>query len=97
MSKNKAFSLSEVILIISIIGILAVTMLSLNKFSNYNEKVILIKMAQVESALQSWGKSLNKSNETGLGIGSIIWNQQTLESSLLKKFTTKRLLPKQQP
>ena len=85
----KAFSLSEVIMTLGIMGLLAVTMLGLNNFQTQSHKIALTKLAQVDSALKSWGKAISNSNESGLGVNENIKNQNDLNNSLLEHFNSK--------
>ena len=80
--KHEAFSLSEILVALGIIGILCVSMLSLNSMSDNNYKVAATKLSQVDSALKSWGKAISKSNETGLGARQVVKSQESLENSL---------------
>ena len=66
--KRKAVSMSEVLVTLGLIGILSVTMLSLNNFSDNSYQLAATKLAQTDSALKSWGKAVTKANETGLGV-----------------------------
>ena len=59
MAKN-AYSLSECIITLSIIGILAVTMISLNNFNE--QKLAEQRMNQVDTALRAWGKEVIKTD-----------------------------------
>ena len=83
---KRAFSLAETLTALGIIGILCVTMLSLNSMSDNKYKVATTKLFQVDSALKSWGKAISKSNETGLGATSVITSQKSLNDSLLDYF-----------
>ena len=80
MKKYGAFSLSETILAMSIIGILAMTMITLNKMDA--SRTTEIRLQQAETSLVSWGKALTKFNETGLGAYTKIQSQEDLENSL---------------
>ena len=84
--RKKAFSLSECIVTLSIIGILLVTMISLNKYNDY--RMAQAKMAQVDNALHAWGKHIIQSNETGDGAITKITNQESLVASLTDYFNT---------
>ena len=86
LSKKHAFSTADLIITISLIGILATVMLSLNNFSNNNYKIALTKMQQTDSVLKSWGKAISKLNESGLGISAEIYDQKTLDNSLENLF-----------
>ncbi len=80
------FSMSEVLTALGIIGILVITVLSLNKFSDSDYKIALTKMNQSDAALKSWAKAQAKSNETGLGITAKIYDQDSLTESLVNTF-----------
>ena len=67
LHRRKGFSASEILTALGIIGILCVTMLSLNTFSDNDYKVAVMKLSQADAALKSWGKAVTESNETGLG------------------------------
>ena len=87
MPKNlKAFSLSETLIAISLIGILAVTMISMNNFAGYRQKVAMENLAQVDSAIQSWGKAISKANESGMGAAATINSENALVESLTNYF-----------
>lgn len=86
--KRKAVSMSEVLVTMGLVGILAVTMLSLNNFSDNSYQLAATKLSQVDSALKSWGKAITKTNETGLGATAVITDQQTLTSSLIDYLNT---------
>ena len=55
---KKAFSLSETLIAMGLIGVLAVTMITLNNFSGNKQKVDEIRMAKVENAIRAWGKAV---------------------------------------
>ena len=82
----KAFSMAEVLVALSLIGILCVTMLSLNTTADNDYKIAATKLAQIDSALQSWGKAVTKSNETGLGATATITSNETLVNSIKNYF-----------
>ena len=82
MKRIRAFSATEILVALAIVGILCVTMLSLNDMTDRNYKVATTKMLQVEGALKSWGKAITKSNETGLGALQVVHDQASLEKSL---------------
>ena len=84
----RAFTVAEVLVALGIIGILCVSMLSLNSMSDNNYKEASTKLAQVDSALKSWGKAISKSNETGIGAKATITTQNTLNNSILEYFDT---------
>ena len=63
--KRRAFTLAETLVYLGLIGVLCVTMLSVNSMTDNNYKIASTKLAQVDSALKSWGKAISKSNETG--------------------------------
>ncbi len=84
--KYQGFTLSEILTALGIIGILVVTMLSLNNFSDNNYKVASTKLSQADLALKSWGKAVTQSNETGLGVNYLIKNQEDLNKSLAEYF-----------
>ena len=86
MQKFRAFSLAETLTALGIIGVLCVTMLSLNSMSDNKYKVATTKLSQVDSAMKSWGKAVSQSNETGLGAAAIIDSQKALNDSLLSYF-----------
>lgn len=81
--KKKAVSMSEVLVTLGLIGILSVTMLSLNNFSDNSYQLAATKLSQVDSALKSWGKAITKRNEMGLVLIAQITDQKTLTSSLV--------------
>ncbi len=83
------FTIAEVLTALGIIGILVVTMLSLNNFSDNHYKIATTKLSQVDSALKTWGKAISKSNETGLGVNAVISDQNSLNDSLLSYFNSK--------
>ncbi|MCR4881001.1 MAG: hypothetical protein K6A44_03505, partial [bacterium] len=89
--RMRAFTLSEVVIALGLIGILCVTMLSLNSMSDNNYKVASTKLAQVDSAIKSWGKAISKSNETGLGALQTVTSQKALEDSLGNYMNTQRV------
>ena len=72
MSKIRAFSMAEILVAMGIIGILCVSMLSLNSMSDNNYKVASTKLAQTDSALKSWGRAISKVNETNQGVVPLI-------------------------
>ena len=82
LKRFRAYSMGEILVALGIIGILCVSMLSLNSMSDNNYKVASTKLAQVDSALKSWGKAISKSNETGLGAQSEITSQNALNDSI---------------
>ena len=86
MSKFRAFSLAETLTALGIIGVLCVTMLLLNSMSDNKYKVATTKIAQVDSALKSWGKAVSKTNETGLGAAANIQDEENLTQSLTEYF-----------
>ena len=81
-SRAKGFSQSEVLMTLGLIGILAVTMVGLNNLGDNKFQVNSTKLAQAEVAIKTWGKAVSKSNETGLGILTIVENETTLTNSL---------------
>ncbi|MCR4881607.1 MAG: hypothetical protein K6A44_06625 [bacterium] len=81
-NKLRAFTMAETIVALGLIGILCVTMLSLNSMTDNNYKVASTQLAQADSALKSWGKAISKSNETGLGVTQVVNSQDSLTSSL---------------
>ncbi len=89
MQKKKGFSVSEMMIAMGLIGILAVTMISLNKFNSNNYQVAQTRLAQVDSSLAAWGKALIQNNETGLGATQQINNVQSLANSLADNFGLK--------
>ena len=82
MKKIRAFSATEILVALAIVGILCVTMLSLNDMTDRNYKVATTKMLQVDNTLKTWGKAITKSNETGLGALQVVHDQASLEKSL---------------
>ena len=84
--KRQAVTMSEILVTLGLIGVLAVTMLSLNSFSDNSYQIATTKMTQVDSALKSWGKAISKSNETGLGAAATITSQTALNESLTDYF-----------
>ena len=86
MKKIYAFSAGEILVTLALIGILCVTMLSLNNMTDRNYQIATTKLSQVDSALKSWGKAISKSNETGLGAAAVVTNQATLDDSLSSGF-----------
>ena len=77
--KRKAVTMSEVLLTLSLVGILAVTMLSLNNFSNNSMQIAATRLAQADSSLKTWGKAITKMNETGLGPAATVKNNDDLK------------------
>jgi len=87
MSKTRlfrAFSMSEVLIALSLVGILALTMLSLNNMSTNKFQIAQTKILQTDSALKSWAKAEVKSNEMGLGITQSITSEDSLKNSLME-------------
>ena len=94
MKAIRAFSATEVLVALAIVGILCVTMLSLNDMTDRNYKVATTKMLQIDSTLKSWGKAITKSNETGLGALQVVHDQASLEKSLKEYNMAKNLSSK---
>ena len=89
---KKAFSLSETLIAMGLIGVLAVTMITLNNFSDNKQKVAEIRMAQVENALQAWGKAVTSTSvETGFGASANIKSASDLKNSLENYFDADRI------
>lgn len=82
IKKCTATSMSEVLVTLGLIGILAVTMLGLNNFDD-KRKINEAKMAQAEAAIKTWGKAISQSNETGLGTTKVLQSQESLNTSLI--------------
>ena len=81
-SSSKGFNLSELLVAMGLIGMLAITMLSLNNFNNNKIQIAQTKLAQVDSSIKAWGKAVTRANETGLGVSSRINDVNALETSL---------------
>jgi len=90
MRKIKAFSISETIMTMGIIGLLAVTVLSMNTFSDNKDKIAHTKLIQVDSAIRAWGKAVTAIGETGVGATATISNQNTLVNSVIDYFNTSK-------
>ncbi len=88
LNRKKGFSTSEILTALGIIGILCVTMLSLNTFSDNEYKVAAVKLQQVDNAMKSWGKAVTSSNETGLGAEGVITSQAALNTSISNYFNS---------
>jgi len=86
---RRAFSISETIMTMGIIGLLAVTMLSMNNFADNKQQIAQTKLTQVDSALRSWGKAVTAIGETGVGATATITSPETLQSSLMEYFNAK--------
>ena len=84
--RRLGFSLTEVTMVLGLIGILAVTMLSLNNFNANDEKMAMTKLAQADSAIMSWSKAQVGANETGLGLAQTITDQNSLDAAIQKYF-----------
>ena len=80
-------SLAETLVAMGLIGILCVTMLSLNSMSDNKYKIATTKLDQVDSAIKSWGKAISKSNEKGLGALAVISDENDLRKSLTSYFS----------
>jgi len=81
-NRNQGFSMSEVLITLGLMGILAVTMVGLNGVHNNDEKTNSVKFAQAEAAIKTWGKAITNDSETGIGTAQIVESQATLENSL---------------
>ena len=83
MRKFKGLSLAEMLIAMSIIGILAIAMLSVNNFNSYKVKATQQKISQADSALHTWAKKVLALDETGLGARGKISSADDLKDSLL--------------
>ena len=88
---HRAFSISETIMTMGIIGLLAITMLSMNNFADNKQQIAQTKLTQVDSALRSWGKAVTKINETGVGATATITSDAALQDSLMYYFNAKSI------
>ena len=80
--KNRtATSMSEVLVTLGLIGLLAVTMLGLNNFGDQG-RINEAKMANAAASIKAWGKAISKSNETGLEMAKVLENQASMDLSL---------------
>ena len=77
--KRRAFSMSETLMTMGIIGLLAVTMLSMNNFADNKQQIAQTKLTQVDSAIRAWGKAVTQMNETGVGATATITSDATLQ------------------
>ena len=83
--QKKGVSLAEVTIVLGLIGIFAVTMLSLNNFQDPDAKTAMIKLEQVDNALKSWSKAV-VSQETGNGVD--FTDQASLDEAFNNYFST---------
>ncbi len=79
---KNAFNTAEVLIVLGLIGVLAVTTLSLNNANAMSYSTATTKLARADLALKSWAKALMATNESGLGIFANITNQDDLNKSL---------------
>ena len=86
--KKKGFSLAETCMVLGLIGILAVTMLSLNKFDTQNPQIATTKLSETDNSLRAWAKAQVGANETGLGVADIN-GQQDLNNKIVEYFNNK--------
>ena len=91
--KRRAFSMSETLMTMGIIGLLAVTMLSMNNFADNKVKIAHTKLIQVDSAIRAWGKAVTQMNETGVGATAIVQNQNSLVNSVSDYLNTSTQTP----
>lgn len=91
-SSKKAFSLSELLVTLSLVGIMCMTTLSVNGMSNSSCKISETKFSQTEAALKTWEKEVLKTNEIGhLGVVNSIHNEDELVQSLSKYLNNKKI------
>lgn len=91
-SSEKAFSLSELLVTLSLVGIMCMTTLSVNGMSNSSCKISETKFSQTEAALKIWEKEVLKTNEIGhLGVVNSIHNEDELVQSLSKYLNNKEI------
>ncbi|MCR4881771.1 MAG: hypothetical protein K6A44_07460 [bacterium] len=81
-----AFSLSETVVSLSLIAVLAVLMLTLNQMTSYKRMVAENKLSQVASSLQGWGRSVTRLNEAGIGALNKMRNQEDITKSIIEYF-----------
>jgi len=86
--KRLGLSLTEITIVLGLIGILAVTMLSLNQFNPNDDKLAMTKLAQTDNALMSWSKAQISGNETSLGLSQAIKDQTSLDNAIQEYFNT---------
>ncbi|MDD3593050.1 MAG: type II secretion system protein [Candidatus Gastranaerophilales bacterium] len=88
-SKKSAFTLSEVLISMTLIGILVVVMLSITNFSDQNAKVLTGKKQQAESLIVSISKALSSGDTTGLALTAYTGDNSTLKEVFADKLNTK--------
>ncbi|MDD3593631.1 MAG: prepilin-type N-terminal cleavage/methylation domain-containing protein [Candidatus Gastranaerophilales bacterium] len=88
-SRKSAFTLSEVLISMTLIGILVVVMLSITNFSDKNAKVIIGKKQQAESLIVSVSKALSSGDTTGLALTAYTESDAALKEAFADKLNTK--------
>ena len=90
---RRALSISETLMTMGIIGLLAVTMLSMNNFADNKQQIAQTKLTQVDSAIRAWGKAVTQMNETGIGATATVSSTETLRASLMDTLNAKSIDP----
>ena len=81
-NSKRAFSLSEALVTMGLVGIMCTTTLTVNNMSDNKVKISETRFSQTESALRNWEKEIIKQNETGVGAVKSIKSQNDLVNSL---------------
>ncbi|MDD3594688.1 MAG: type II secretion system protein, partial [Candidatus Gastranaerophilales bacterium] len=88
-SRKPAFTLSEVLISMVLIGILVVVMLSITNFSDKDEKILIGKKQQAESLIVSVSKALASGDTTGLALTALTQSDDSLRDGFAPKLNTK--------